>query len=168
MSEALNDVIGRAVANRKIGECYAELGNIEAALKVSRPNPFKGSLMLLGLCKHPLVPVLMPMSRLCFLSTSGATWIWLALSKITPRSKGLWPPLVELICSVTNRTNRERVWSRRRMRSGRACPLWTIVWTVGLVFLKVAIFFNFFGIVSRCSVLSLTLQGPCLPGRSTR
>lgn len=31
----LNDVIGRAVANRKIGECYAELGNIEAALKVS-------------------------------------------------------------------------------------------------------------------------------------
>lgn len=36
LSEALNDVIGRAVANRKIGECYAELGNIEAALKVSR------------------------------------------------------------------------------------------------------------------------------------
>lgn len=38
LSEALNDVIGRAVANRKIGECYAELGNIEAALKVSGPN----------------------------------------------------------------------------------------------------------------------------------
>lgn len=36
LSEVLNDVIGRAVANRKIGECYAELGNIEAALKVSR------------------------------------------------------------------------------------------------------------------------------------
>lgn len=35
LSEVLNDVIGRAVANRKIGECYAELGNIEAALKVS-------------------------------------------------------------------------------------------------------------------------------------
>lgn len=35
-SEVLNDVIGRAVANRKIGECYAEMGNIEAALKVSR------------------------------------------------------------------------------------------------------------------------------------
>ncbi|XP_035466403.1 tonsoku-like protein isoform X2 [Scophthalmus maximus] len=33
LSEALNDVIGRAVANRKIGECYAEMGNIEAALK---------------------------------------------------------------------------------------------------------------------------------------
>lgn len=36
LSEVLNDVIGRAVANRKIGECYAEMGNIEAALKVSR------------------------------------------------------------------------------------------------------------------------------------
>lgn len=35
LSEVLNDVIGRAVANRKIGECFAELGNIEAALKVS-------------------------------------------------------------------------------------------------------------------------------------
>lgn len=35
LSEVLNDVIGRAVANRKIGECYAEMGNIEAALKVS-------------------------------------------------------------------------------------------------------------------------------------
>lgn len=35
LSEVLNDVIGRAVANRKIGECYAELGNIETALKVS-------------------------------------------------------------------------------------------------------------------------------------
>ncbi|KAM3595020.1 uncharacterized protein V6R79_017174 [Siganus canaliculatus] len=33
LSEVLNDVIGRAVANRKIGECYAEMGNIEAALK---------------------------------------------------------------------------------------------------------------------------------------
>lgn len=36
LSEVLNDVIGRAVANRKIGECYAEMGNIDAALKVSR------------------------------------------------------------------------------------------------------------------------------------
>uniref|UniRef100_A0A669D2K6 Tonsoku-like protein n=1 Tax=Oreochromis niloticus TaxID=8128 RepID=A0A669D2K6_ORENI len=36
LSEVLNDVIGRAVANRKIGECYAELGNIEAALKHQR------------------------------------------------------------------------------------------------------------------------------------
>lgn len=36
LSEVLGDVIGRAVANRKIGECYAEMGNIEAALKVSR------------------------------------------------------------------------------------------------------------------------------------
>lgn len=34
LSEVLHDVIGCAVANRKIGECYAELGNIEAALKV--------------------------------------------------------------------------------------------------------------------------------------
>ncbi|XP_054909546.1 tonsoku-like protein isoform X2 [Poeciliopsis prolifica] len=36
LSEALNDVIGRAVANRKIGECYAEMGKIEAALKHQR------------------------------------------------------------------------------------------------------------------------------------
>lgn len=36
LSEVLNDVIGRAVANRKIGECFAELGNIEAALKVRK------------------------------------------------------------------------------------------------------------------------------------
>lgn len=36
LSEALGDVIGRAVAHRKIGECYAEMGNIESALKVSR------------------------------------------------------------------------------------------------------------------------------------
>lgn len=35
LSEVLNDVIGRAVANRKIGECFAEMGNIDAALKVS-------------------------------------------------------------------------------------------------------------------------------------
>lgn len=35
LSEVLSDVIGRAVANRKIGECYAEMGNIESALKVS-------------------------------------------------------------------------------------------------------------------------------------
>lgn len=35
LSEVLNDVIGRAVASRKIGECYAEMGNIDAALKVS-------------------------------------------------------------------------------------------------------------------------------------
>ncbi|XP_011488610.1 tonsoku-like protein isoform X1 [Oryzias latipes] len=33
LSESLDDVIGRAVANRKIGECYAEMGNIKAALK---------------------------------------------------------------------------------------------------------------------------------------
>uniref|UniRef100_A0A673MFC8 Tonsoku-like protein n=1 Tax=Sinocyclocheilus rhinocerous TaxID=307959 RepID=A0A673MFC8_9TELE len=36
LSEILHDVIGSAVANRKIGECYAELGNIEAALKHQR------------------------------------------------------------------------------------------------------------------------------------
>ncbi|KAK3538198.1 hypothetical protein QTP70_033122 [Hemibagrus guttatus] len=36
LSEGLHDVIGCAVANRKIGECYAELGNIEAALKHQR------------------------------------------------------------------------------------------------------------------------------------
>ncbi|MCJ8736838.1 hypothetical protein PDJAM_G00016890 [Pangasius djambal] len=36
LSEVLHDVIGCAVANRKIGECYAELGNIEAALKHQR------------------------------------------------------------------------------------------------------------------------------------
>ncbi|XP_072221759.1 tonsoku-like protein [Leuresthes tenuis] len=33
ISEALNDVIGRAVAHRRIGECCAEMGNIQAALK---------------------------------------------------------------------------------------------------------------------------------------
>ncbi|XP_013870324.1 tonsoku-like protein [Austrofundulus limnaeus] len=33
LSEALGDVIGRAVAHRKIGECYAEMGNIESALR---------------------------------------------------------------------------------------------------------------------------------------
>lgn len=38
LSEVLNDVIGRAVANRKIGECYAEMGNFTAALKVSTGN----------------------------------------------------------------------------------------------------------------------------------
>lgn len=36
LSEVLNDVIGRAVAHRKIGECYAEMGNIKAALEVRR------------------------------------------------------------------------------------------------------------------------------------
>nr|XP_015212659.1 PREDICTED: tonsoku-like protein [Lepisosteus oculatus] len=36
LSEVLHDVIGCAVANRKIGECFAELGNIEAALKHQR------------------------------------------------------------------------------------------------------------------------------------
>lgn len=35
LSEVLKDVIGRAVASRKIGECYAEMGNFNAALKVS-------------------------------------------------------------------------------------------------------------------------------------
>lgn len=35
LSELLDDVIGRAVANRKIGECLAEMGNFTAALKVS-------------------------------------------------------------------------------------------------------------------------------------
>lgn len=51
LSEALNDVIGRAVANRKIGECYAEMGNIEAALKVSRSNPFEWWFMFLDFLK---------------------------------------------------------------------------------------------------------------------
>lgn len=41
LSEVLNDVIGRAVASRKIGECYAEMGNIEAALKVGKLVGFK-------------------------------------------------------------------------------------------------------------------------------
>ncbi|KAI4889200.1 hypothetical protein NFI96_012968 [Prochilodus magdalenae] len=36
LSEVLHDVIGCAVANRKIGECYAELGKIEAALEHQR------------------------------------------------------------------------------------------------------------------------------------
>lgn len=36
LSEVSHDIIGCAVANRKIGECYAELGNIEAALKVKQ------------------------------------------------------------------------------------------------------------------------------------
>ncbi|XP_041422944.1 tonsoku-like protein isoform X2 [Xenopus laevis] len=34
--EGLADVIGCAIANRKIGECFAELGNFEAALKHQR------------------------------------------------------------------------------------------------------------------------------------
>ncbi|KAL7862089.1 hypothetical protein SRHO_G00135300 [Serrasalmus rhombeus] len=38
LSETLHDVIGCAVANRRIGECYAELGNIEAALKHQRQH----------------------------------------------------------------------------------------------------------------------------------
>ncbi|XP_041828200.1 tonsoku-like protein [Melanotaenia boesemani] len=33
LSKALDDVIGRAVAHRKIGECFAEMENTEAALK---------------------------------------------------------------------------------------------------------------------------------------
>uniref|UniRef100_A0A3Q3A6S2 Tonsoku-like protein n=1 Tax=Kryptolebias marmoratus TaxID=37003 RepID=A0A3Q3A6S2_KRYMA len=36
LSEVLEDVIGRAVANRKIGECYAEMGNIASALEHQR------------------------------------------------------------------------------------------------------------------------------------
>ncbi|XP_063306973.1 tonsoku-like protein [Pelobates fuscus] len=36
ISEGLGDVIGCAVANRKIGECFAELENYEAALKHQR------------------------------------------------------------------------------------------------------------------------------------
>ncbi|KAM6912146.1 tonsoku-like protein [Xenentodon cancila] len=36
LSEVLNDVIGRAVASRKIGECYAEMGRIDAALEHQR------------------------------------------------------------------------------------------------------------------------------------
>ncbi|XP_075050677.1 tonsoku-like protein [Mixophyes fleayi] len=36
ISEGLGDVIGCAVANRKIGECFAELGQYEAALKHQR------------------------------------------------------------------------------------------------------------------------------------
>lgn len=36
LSEALGDVIGSAVANRKIGECFAELGNTDLALKHQR------------------------------------------------------------------------------------------------------------------------------------
>lgn len=36
LSEIIHDVIGCAVANRKIGECYAELGNITTALKVRK------------------------------------------------------------------------------------------------------------------------------------
>ncbi|XP_048477148.1 tonsoku-like protein [Rhincodon typus] len=36
LSEALSDVIGRAIANRKIGECLAEIGNYAGALKHQR------------------------------------------------------------------------------------------------------------------------------------
>ncbi|XP_059497146.1 tonsoku-like protein [Stegostoma tigrinum] len=36
LSEALSDVIGRAIANRKIGECLAEIGNYTGALKHQR------------------------------------------------------------------------------------------------------------------------------------
>ncbi|XP_062379263.1 tonsoku-like protein [Sardina pilchardus] len=36
LSEALEDVIGSAVANRKIGECFAEMGNTDLALKHQR------------------------------------------------------------------------------------------------------------------------------------
>lgn len=33
LSESLHDLIGSAVANRKIGECYQELGDYQKALK---------------------------------------------------------------------------------------------------------------------------------------
>ncbi|XP_034015385.1 tonsoku-like protein isoform X2 [Thalassophryne amazonica] len=36
LCEAISDVIGQAVANRKIGECLTEMGNIEDALKHQR------------------------------------------------------------------------------------------------------------------------------------
>ena len=35
LSEALGDVLGGAVASRKVGECYAALGNYSEALSVS-------------------------------------------------------------------------------------------------------------------------------------
>uniref|UniRef100_A0A8C4T122 Tonsoku-like protein n=1 Tax=Erpetoichthys calabaricus TaxID=27687 RepID=A0A8C4T122_ERPCA len=38
LSDTLNDVIGKAVAHRKIGECFAELGNYEKALKHQRQH----------------------------------------------------------------------------------------------------------------------------------
>ncbi|MBN3290595.1 TONSL protein, partial [Polypterus senegalus] len=38
LSDTLNDVIGKAVAHRKIGECFAELGNYDKALKHQRQH----------------------------------------------------------------------------------------------------------------------------------
>ncbi|TNN55315.1 Tonsoku-like protein [Liparis tanakae] len=128
-SEVLNDVIGRAVANRKIGECYAEMGNIEAALKVSRLVCFiqKGFLWATCrlICKRSvdIKKAFQASYVYFFFSTSDVTWTWLALSEIMPRSKGHSPRLVEPTSSVMNRTNRGTVWSKQRMPSGRAWPL---------------------------------------------
>ena len=33
LSEAINDTIGVAVGNRKLGECYCELGQFEDAIR---------------------------------------------------------------------------------------------------------------------------------------
>lgn len=108
LSEVLNDVIGRAVANRKIGECYAEMGNIEAALKVGFPyekashDAFKRCRSQVHLwCLHKEVCYVF----LC--STSAVTWSWLALSAIMQRSRELWPQLVEPTCSGLNLTNQK-------------------------------------------------------------
>ena len=38
ISDSLNDIIGAAVANRKIGECYNELGQYQKALKHQRKH----------------------------------------------------------------------------------------------------------------------------------
>lgn len=65
----------------------------------------------------------------CFfvVSTSSVTWTWLALLEIMLRSKGRWPLSVEPTSSVMNRTSRGTVWSKLRMPSGRAWPLWMTV-----------------------------------------
>lgn len=132
LSEVLNDVIGRAVANRKIGECYAEMGNIKAALKVSRLVCFIKKYFVAikhilktqydtnvgdnmpGLIKtlqgfFILKKVRKGLFIFFFFSTSGVTWTLLALSKIMLRSKGHWPLLVEPTCSVMNPTNQGTV-----------------------------------------------------------
>lgn len=98
LSEVLNDVIGTAVANRKIGECYAEMGNFPAALKVSTGN-----------CKYTYLWTWVYDIPPSPFSTSDVTLTWLALSKIMLRSKGPSPPLVGPTCSVMNRTSREEV-----------------------------------------------------------
>lgn len=125
LCEVLKDVIGRAVANRRIGECYAEMGNIEAALKVCC---FDACNFFFLTCFY--TEVLKRLLALVFFSTRSATWIWLVLFGIIQRNKEPWLLLVVPTCSVMSRTSRGAAWRKRRMPSEKACLLWMIVSTV--------------------------------------